>query len=124
MKEFQIPKNLEARFVNEEIGYGVFTIEPIKMGEIIEQSYCLEFDNHIGNFLDYLFKHPTSGKQLLPIGYGSIYNHNENGNIKWRPDEDNSKFIIFYATKDIKINEELCHNYGRMYWVAKQRRLV
>lgn len=124
MKQFSSVKNLEVRFINEDIGYGVFTTEPIKKGETIEICYCLEFNNHLGEFLDYLFIHPVTKKKLMVLGFGMIYNHDKNGNMLWYYVEENQKLIRFYATRDINVNEELRHDYGDLYWETRQKKLI
>ena len=95
INSFEIPKNLEVRFIDDTIGYGVFTTKPIKKGDIVEICYCLEFDTFIGHFLDYIFENPETNKKLVPFGYGSIYNHDRPGNIRWIVVSNNNKFIKF-----------------------------
>jgi SET domain-containing protein len=116
MDQFKIPTNLEVRHINNKIGYGVFTTSNIKMGDVVEICYCLEFKNEINNFIDYTYTHSTTKKTLLALGYGSIYNHSYDNNLAWRIIEGNNKLIEFYSTRDIETGEELCLNYGKAYW--------
>lgn len=123
METIKPPSNLEIRFINKEIGYGVFATELIKSGDIVETCYCLVFDDKIENFVDYTFNVNNGNKKsLLALGLGSIYNHNFDPNIKWIFKEDN--VIQFIATRDININEEVCHNYGATYWSKRGRKMI
>ena len=123
---FEIPKNLEVRFINEEIGVGVFTTADIENGSLIETCYCLVMSNGTVTHpaYDYLFN-PTQGdKQLLPFGYGSIYNHDDQPNMICDYDPKNEKLVRFYAIRDIKANEELRHSYGKKYWLARIKKMI
>jgi len=121
----QIPTNLEIKYVNKKIGYGIFTNKPILKNEVIEVCYCLEMygiQNGHPTF-DYLFTHPKTKNQLLPFGYGCLYNHNNDSNIVWIPVREDVRFIVFIATRDIKEGEELTHNYGNSYWEKEDRKI-
>jgi hypothetical protein len=122
---FEIPKNLEVRFINEEIGVGVFTTVNIKNGSLIETCYCLVMGSQDVTHpaYDYLFS-TTGEKQLLPFGYGSIYNHDDQPNMFCDYDPNNEKLVRFYAIKDIKANEELRHSYGKKYWLARTKKII
>lgn len=124
MNSFEIPKNLEVRFIDEDIGYGVFTKEKIKKGEIVEMCYGIEYHDFTGQFLDYIFIHPVTNKSLLVLGYGMVYNHDKPGNMVWKKVEGNDKFIVFTALRDIEPNEELRHDYGYRYWKLRERKLI
>ena len=121
----QIPTNLEIKYVNKKIGYGIFTNKPILKNEVIEVCYCLEmYGIQSGHpTFDYLFTHPTTKNQLLPFGYGSLYNHNNDSNVVWIPVREDVRFIVFIATRDIKEGEELTHNYGNSYWEKEDRKI-
>lgn len=67
---------------------------------------------------DYFFKwrpkHQISGEELfyrvLPLGFGPIYNtSNSSNNAEWKI-QDN--IFAFFATRDIKKDEEICTFYG------------
>ena len=61
---------------------------------------------------------------ILPLGYGSIYNHSDSPNIKWRISKSNNNFIEFYSLKEIESGEELCHSYGYRYWNSRKKRMI
>lgn len=58
----------------------------------------------------------------LVLGYGMIYNHSYNPNIQWKIIDYNKRIIKFFAVRDISANEELCHNYGSMYWKSRPKK--
>jgi SET domain-containing protein len=124
MDRFKLPGNLEVRFVSELVGYGVFAAETIKEGSLIEICYCIEVDDKIKYFIDYSYNNSKPDMALMALGCGSIYNHSENANIKWNVCESNERFIEFYATRDIDVGEELCHNYGKKYWIKRRKTFI
>lgn len=104
-------------------GMGVFTIENINVGEVIEECHLITLPFKPGEqsfFLyDYKFNYPAEGKveeYVLPLGNGCIYNHSDDSNAYWRNHPEHKAFQ-FVATKDIKIGEEICTYYGGdEYW--------
>ena len=104
-------------------GMGVFAIEDIKAGEIIEECHLISLPFKPGEqsfFLyDYKFNYPAEGKveeYVLPLGNGCIYNHSDNNNAYWRNHPQYKEFQ-FVAIKDIKVGEEICTYYGGdEYW--------
>lgn len=123
---FKIPTNLEVRFINEEIGAGVFTTIDISRGSLIETCYCLILNNITLTHpaVDYVFSIDKKNNQLLAFGYGSIYNHDDHPNMICSYDPTNENLIRFYAIKDIKANEELRHSYGKKYWKARTSKII
>lgn len=117
--------NLEIRFVNDEIGYGIFTNSFIKADEIVEMCYCINIGilSTLHPSFDYVFYNRDKKINFFPFGFGCIYNHDKNPNIYWDYTDDN-KFIIFKSLKDINPNEELRHNYGEIYWKIKEKKII
>jgi len=109
-------------------GYGVFATEDIKKGEIIEDCYILKIPLKRGflpqMFMDYKFKWVNSIgeiEEVLPLGFGCIYNHSNENNVTWRQITDKN-VIQFYAIKHIKKGDEVCHYYGdKKYWDTKEK---
>ena len=118
------PDTLEVKYINNDIGYGVFTNKEIQKGEIVEVCYYLEFNNVTGEIVDYLFKNTNTSTLLLPLGYGSIYNHSYTPNIRWEVLKPDIKIITFTALIDIKDGEELRFNYGEKYWIDKKKKIT
>jgi SET domain-containing protein len=123
IKEFKPIKKLQVKWVNDEIGWGVFTEELISKGEIIEVCYCLIDNGHTSPHLDHVFKLDHGSTDVYHVlGYGAIYNHNDNPNIAWRHLDREKQLIEFFAVRDVEIGEELRWNYGKGYWEEKNRR--
>jgi SET domain-containing protein len=119
--------DLEIRYINEMKGFGVFALEKINSGNIVEICYCISTYNQIINpLVDYLFEISTNDKNIgvLPLGYGSIYNHSDSPNIKWKVNKTNNSFIEFYSLREIESGEELCHSYGENYWNTRKKRMI
>ena len=97
-------------------GYGVFTNEDIKNGELLEECHYItvEEDNEVDR---YLFNWPRSGdceKYVLPLGFGSMYNAAipaDKQNTDWETDLDNN-IVVFHTIKDVKKDTELLVNYN------------
>lgn len=114
---------LYIKYINDDKGWGVFTNEKIKKGQIIEQIYSIPINIHMKDFYDYFYEF-NGTDTLLPLGFGCIYNHSDSENIHWKI-IDKKKFIIeFIAVKDIEVGDELCHNYGNAYWINKNKKIL
>lgn len=98
-------------------GRGVFASDKIKKGEIIEECHYIPVPRdftypHILN--EYFFSWPKGGEDLvICLGYGSIINHSDyDFNSDWETDTRKNK-IIFFATRNIEIGEEIFTNYQK-----------
>ncbi len=117
--------SLEVRHIDDLKGFGVFSCEDIKVGSVIETCYCLKtFNNPTHPNFDYLFHHKEKNFGYLPFGFGSIYNHSDNPNMIWELKSENFNIIKFISIKEIKSGDELCHNYGPMYWKHREKKLL
>lgn len=102
-------------------GYGIFAIDTIEEGEIIEECVmCDPSDNDYSNY-DYLesinryqrywFKggdpHP-----LMITGLCGLFNHNSNNNIEIEQDLEYERVVRVVAIKRITKNTELFSDYG------------
>jgi SET domain-containing protein len=121
--DIKTPDNLEVKYINDDIGYGVFTNKEIKKGEIVEVCYYLKFPTFTQTSVDYLFN-VNDDSYILVLGYGSIYNHSYSPNIKWIISETNTKSVTFIALVDINVGEELRFNYGKNYWKSKEKKII
>ena len=108
-------------------GLGCFASSKISRYEVFEECYLLSIDDVPGYdiFKDYRFNYPQGNiaqEQVLPMGFGCIYNHSNVPNASWRnrPDwrELDTKIFQFYALRDIYPGEEICTFYGSVeeYW--------
>lgn len=111
----QSPKKVEIK-ISPGKGRGVFATQFIEIGETIEICPVLELPTipDIDDFLlsDYrfMFGSKDNYKYVLPLGYGCIYNHDDNNNAKWR-DRYDINSIEFYSIRPIKPGEEICTRY-------------
>lgn len=103
-------------------GWGVFSKNFIKNGEILEECPFLVIPlakNECSSiFIDYRFNYPRNmtEHQVIPFGFSCLYNHSDNPNAKWETDTENQIFI-FSAIKDIQKDEEIFTYYGGdNYW--------
>lgn len=59
---------------------------------------------------------PKSKTQALALGLGSLLNHSVHGqNVGWKKDLE-SACITYIALRDIHQGEELCINYGKLWF--------
>lgn len=121
--------HIEVR-LTEDKGYGVFATKDIKEGDLIEKCYCIKaadtFYEVSFSLKDYTFNYPQGNQtdetvQVLPLGYGCIYNHSDTPNAKWENAEE-EMYFDFSAIKDIKAGEEICTYYGDSYWAPHKNR--
>jgi len=117
-----VNKKIEVRDSNLA-GRGVFANEDIKSGEILEECHHVILENTFKlqdpMLQTYIFSWPKGsfgGKNAssVVLGMGSIFNHSDNNNADWVTDEIRNLYS-FYAIKDIKKDEEIFTNYGKLY---------
>jgi len=104
-------------------GWGVFAKEDIMEGEVFEECPVLTLPIEKGEvtslLIDYRFNWPQGGEwkeQVLPLGYGGIYNHHENANAYWISNLENKTFQ-FISHREIKKGDEIFTWYGDVsYW--------
>ena len=105
-------------------GLGIFASEDINEGEILEVCPVIDMGMKFGDtshiLIDYRFNWPQGGgpwdKQVVPTGFGLLYNHSNTPNAAWRSNLENNTFE-FYSIKNIKSGEEIFVWYGDVsYW--------
>jgi len=112
-------------------GYGVFAIDVIEPGEIIEECHLLTLPINKGEasdlLIDYRFCWPVSSdwqEQVIPFGYGCIYNHSNDNNAFWQ-DHPETKAFQFIANRRILPGEEICTYYGDSnYWADGRDNII
>lgn len=100
-------------------GWGCFASDRIIKGEIFEECHLIKVDC---GFLDYSFNWPRYEPkfQVLPLGYGCIYNHSNQPNANWDPHPNIDMIFCFYALRDIEKGEEIFTYYGdSKYWEVR-----
>jgi SET domain-containing protein len=101
------------KFINKKKGWGVFCKEKIEKNEIVETCYCIVDNHNTTSLKNYVYnKNNTSSDVYYCFGFGSLYNHSDIPNIKFRVIDEDKHIVTFTALKDIDINEELCIYYG------------
>ncbi len=100
---------------------GVFATKDFKKGEVVEYAPFVVIGKNdcTGLIKNYTFKHFDDSKTLVVLGYGMLYNHDDNHNIGYSFDNVNS-CIIFRALRDIKKGEELFDSYGEQWWTNRK----
>ena len=114
------PIKCEVRMTSNK-GYGVFATEFIREGELIEECHLitLPIPDCMNEILyDYRFNYPqgvgpSSVEQVLPLGYGCIYNHDSDNNAYW-VNHPELKVFQYIAKRNIYPNEEICTYYGNV----------
>ena len=105
-------------------GLGVFATQDLAAGETLERCPYIVIDDddlqEVNRLNDYLFTSPDAPTDYLVVmGCGMLYNHRDPANAKWEVDEDDNRFLRFYAASDIKAGEEIFHDYGEEYWSTR-----
>ncbi len=100
-------------------GRGVFALNDIKKGEIIERCPVLQVpendvSNLNGSFLVTYFYYLGKDKNKIAfaLGFGSLYNHTYKPNAQYKGNEKDTE-IKFIALYDIKKDEEITVNYNQ-----------
>ena len=98
-------------------GYGVFANKDYKNGDIVEKNKFLEYIDNKSGLENYKFKsHKNGTKSLIVLGNGCMFNHNDNNNLDYYYSND---FYTFWATRDIKKDEELFIYYGDNWFSSR-----
>jgi hypothetical protein len=100
--------------VGRSFGYGMFALEDIKAGEIIEEAPVLSQPTPF--LSDYTFM--SGDKYVLPLGNIALYNHSEDASCKHSLDTS-GEVMTLTATKDIKAGSELSISYGPHWFSAR-----
>lgn len=107
-------------------GYGVFTDEFIKAGDLIEECRYLKVlqkQTRQPPLDDYVFQirwsateqEPAGDWVALVLGYGMLYNHAKEHNAMYSRMTDREVFT-FHAVRDIHPGEQIFINYGDEWW--------
>lgn len=122
LRELIPPRKVEVR-ESPNKGFGVFAIEDIHEGEVIEDCAVKHLGEELsaGNaFADYRFNYPKgvgSKKRVLTLGLGGVFNHNDDNNAYWINHPHLENVFRFVANRHIAAGEEVCTSYGNnSYW--------
>ncbi len=103
-------------------GYGVFAARSYSKGEMVECCRIVECDaNAIGKtpLQDYVFGSHRKDTVLVVLGYGSLYNHAPDANLRYETTQDGT--MRFFARRAIRSGAELTIDYGKNWWGARLR---
>lgn len=133
-----LSNKLEVRSSNIE-GRGVFCLEDIERGELIEEAHIIllsdnkweNCDKELSRYVlpwvelrddwqDFCeenegieFRHAS--RPLAVLGFGMIYNHSDDNNVDFHVDQHRF-FCSYKANRDIVSGSELFINYGPIYF--------
>lgn len=119
--------DLEIRWIDSTVGYGVFANEPFEPGAFVSE-YTGVLGKHtlfskVGGA--YLFYYPIITGKHSPYyvdaqkqgNYARFINHSEQGNVKpCYALIEGVIHILLLATKKIPIGAQICYDYGELYW--------
>ncbi len=98
-------------------GMGVFALEPIEKGELIEVCHIEILKPLTDRMPRHAYGFPKRTDMIeytfIAWGFGSVYNHSKKANIDW---ESDGKTMKIYAIKDIQKGEECLIMYHERYW--------
>jgi hypothetical protein len=125
--------NVAIKWIDDEIGYGVFAREDIPsqafIGEytgVIKQvsrfrpnlnAYCMHYPTKFFSYNYFVIDAQEAGNEMR------FLNHSDRPNLKpMCVIDDGLQHIVLFASKPIASGEQLTFNYGRDYW--KRRRCL
>ena len=97
-------------------GRGILTTMDIKKGTIICKCPIIplsfeDTDLASKTILNYYLFDYDLGKRAVVLGLGSLINHSDKPNSKWTIRTKQNE-VVFWASRNIKIGEEITHNYN------------
>lgn len=95
-------------------GYGVFAAEKISPGEIIEECYAIP----LGQAGLIHFRFSGGNSDVIPLGYGAIFNHANIPNAIYNYDLEH-QILIFKAREEIKPGDEIFIHYGNEWFYSR-----
>ena len=101
----------------ENSGSGVFATKDFNKDDVLEVVPVLKIpiESVSNNILkDYVFMYDDNNYGVA-LGYGSIYNHQDDPNVIYSYSDD-KEFMIYKTLKDIKSGDELFVSYGIGWW--------
>lgn len=104
-------------------GYGVFAGEDINPDEVIEECLTLSRQSADAVLENYYFQETENGYYLLPLGFGSIYNHSNHPNADHEFDLVNS-LMILRSNRLIKKDEEVFIFYGPTWFQERGKKEI
>jgi hypothetical protein len=97
--------------VGRDHGYGIFAVQDIKAGEVVEEAPVLAQSSPF--LTDYTFS--AAGKHIIPLGNIALYNHSDSPNCTHALD-DSGSVMTLTASRDIRAGDQLSITYGSSLW--------
>lgn len=121
MKKTLTKNNLQIK-QSDVHGYGVFALQDISKGAIIEESPVILVTK--GKFAkesirEYLFYWDDEYEAVV-TGNALIFNHGEQPNCSYMPNSED-RLMTFTAGRDIKAGEEILIYYGNGWFQSRQQ---
>lgn len=101
----------------KNMGRGVFAACNINKKIVVEVSPCLKWNDRDQNLIQdsflrfYVFEGTSRKDSVLALGVGSLFNHSNKPNVKYKYDTKRN-VIVFTATRKIYKDEQLFVDYG------------
>ena len=132
--EYLQPKKIVVKMSNPQMGLGVFATEDIEVGELIERCPMIQMNwrsHYLGDsqITKYLYSDKGCNcmecqihghHMFMVLGYGMIYNHQDDPNTEWRFNYRNLIGDVV-ARKPIKANKEIFVSYGSSYFNNRKK---
>ena len=125
---------IKIEWVEKLYGWGVFTEKDIPAYEVIETCPVFVYPADIlkiaaWNTQDSIHAYKSLGITLysirwgddsaaIPLGYGGMYNHSDNNNCQFLPNQQEG-FLHIVSVKEIKAGEQLFVSYGQDWFNDK-----
>lgn len=122
--------DVEIRYINDRLGYGVFAARDFNQCEFIAQysglvrksrrsdrtnAYCFEYTLANGIKTPYTVDAQDQG------GIGRLINHSESPNLQSSlATIDFINYIILITTRPVRKGQQFCYDYGPDYWSHRE----
>jgi SET domain-containing protein len=130
IESFFLP-DIEIRFINKTLGFGVFAARDFKKMEFIAQytgvvrksrksdrtnAYCFEYTLANGVKTPYTVDAQDQG------GIGRLINHSETPNLQSSlATIDFLNYIVLITSRPVRKGEQFCYDYGPDYWSHREK---
>lgn len=114
---------LKVKDFGERKGRGVVATQTFERGQLVHLAHAIYFPPsqvpmcNQTELQSYTYSTPDGG-QLLALGFGSLFNHDESPNLDYRLDTQ-ARVVRYYAGRKIEPGQELCIYYGASLWFAE-----
>jgi len=111
------------------LGRGVFAGQPFDAGQDVELAPVIVLDTTFRDLplalqrvvFNWSRIDPSQAKFALVLGYGSLYNHSDRPNLRYRADPER-QVMVFTAVRRVETGEQLTISYDQVADGASPRR--